>query len=336
MAKRVHQIKRVRCFAESDILSQLQEIELLALDICKLFKEFIDKREVNDDVLFKLELQNDDRLSELENQFEKIGMPILGDDEPQTNENEEGSLAYLAAEKSMGLEKCSSIEIPSLRDEEVYRSDCSGGYWKASVHIDDDVYLFTGSGVIAKMLVFSKDKFPDPKQIVNHFYRILSKDFIINLKSAYSCKSVIRSVDVDHFLIEGLFQLARLPDKLQVWDVIFGDYIWQLSQREKLFPDDELKYVLLEEIDKDRRKMEKLRKKFDSVESTEVSRQRVAIPEEVRIVVWRRDEGRCTKCGSNENLEYDHIIPWSKGGSNSSRNLQLLCQECNRSKSGNI
>ena len=39
---------------------------------------------------------------------------------------------------------------------------------------------------------------------------------------------------------------------------------------------------------------------------------------------------------SNENLEFDHIIPLSKGGANTYRNIQLLCESCNRSKSDNI
>lgn len=52
--------------------------------------------------------------------------------------------------------------------------------------------------------------------------------------------------------------------------------------------------------------------------------------------VWRRDEGKCSNCGSRENLEYDHIIPVSKGGSNTARNVELLCQKCNREKSNKI
>jgi hypothetical protein len=40
---------------------------------------------------------------------------------------------------------------------------------------------------------------------------------------------------------------------------------------------------------------------------------RQAISANVRREVWRRDEGRCVKCGSRKNLEYDHIIPISKG-----------------------
>ena len=61
-----------------------------------------------------------------------------------------------------------------------------------------------------------------------------------------------------------------------------------------------------------------------------------AISDEVRLKVWRRDEGKCVKCGCQEKLEYDHIIPVSKGGSNTERNIQLLCEKCNRSKSANI
>ena len=60
------------------------------------------------------------------------------------------------------------------------------------------------------------------------------------------------------------------------------------------------------------------------------------IPQDVKDAVWRRDEGRCVQCGSNENLEFDHIIPISKGGANTYRNIQLLCEPCNRSKSDRI
>ena len=60
------------------------------------------------------------------------------------------------------------------------------------------------------------------------------------------------------------------------------------------------------------------------------------IPSHVRREVWRRDQGRCTKCGSRNNLEFDHIIPVSKGGSSTARNVELLCQSCNGSKHNKI
>jgi HNH endonuclease len=70
--------------------------------------------------------------------------------------------------------------------------------------------------------------------------------------------------------------------------------------------------------------------------STKSSHSRKMISDEVKIFVWRRDEGRCVKCGRAEDLEYDHIIPLAKGGSNTARNLQLLCEHCNRKKGRNI
>ncbi len=60
------------------------------------------------------------------------------------------------------------------------------------------------------------------------------------------------------------------------------------------------------------------------------------ISPEVKNAVWQRDRGKCVQCGSNKNLEFDHIIPVSKGGSNTARNIQLLCENCNRSKRDNI
>ena len=64
--------------------------------------------------------------------------------------------------------------------------------------------------------------------------------------------------------------------------------------------------------------------------------QRQPLPDDIKIFVWQRDGGRCVKCGSQENLEFDHIIPISMGGSNTARNIQLLCERCNRAKSGNL
>lgn len=63
---------------------------------------------------------------------------------------------------------------------------------------------------------------------------------------------------------------------------------------------------------------------------------RPGIPERVRHEVWRRDEGRCVECSSRERLEYDHIVPFSLGGADTARNLQLLCEPCNRTKGGRI
>jgi len=117
---------------------------------------------------------------------------------------------------------------------------------------------------------------------------------------------------------------------------LFGNQLWVLSNSEMKYTNGELRLLLLEAIDRERRKFERLRQKFSGMAGAKVGSKREQIPEVVKIFVWRRDEGRCVKCGSQEKLEFDHIIPVSKGGSNTERNIQLLCESCNREKSDKI
>ena len=60
------------------------------------------------------------------------------------------------------------------------------------------------------------------------------------------------------------------------------------------------------------------------------------IPERIRHEVWRRDRGTCVECGSRGRLEFDHIIPVSRGGSNTARNIELRCEPCNRRKGARV
>jgi 5-methylcytosine-specific restriction endonuclease McrA len=53
--------------------------------------------------------------------------------------------------------------------------------------------------------------------------------------------------------------------------------------------------------------------------------------------IWKRDKGRCVICGSHDNLHFDHIIPYSKGGSSLvAENIQLLCARHNLAKKDKI
>lgn len=63
---------------------------------------------------------------------------------------------------------------------------------------------------------------------------------------------------------------------------------------------------------------------------------REPIPQRVKHEVWRRDGARCVDCGSRERLEFDHIVPVSRGGSNTARNLELRCETCNRKKGARV
>ncbi|MBU0713447.1 hypothetical protein KKA87_16220, partial [bacterium] len=72
-----------------------------------------------------------------------------------------------------------------------------------------------------------------------------------------------------------------------------------------LYTDEEKKLLIMENFDQERRKFERLKNKHEYSDDTKY--QRPNIPESVRIIVWKRDSGKCVNCGSRENLEYDHI-----------------------------
>lgn len=46
--------------------------------------------------------------------------------------------------------------------------------------------------------------------------------------------------------------------------------------------------------------------------------------------VWLKAEGKCQNCSSTFALEYDHILPFAKGGASDVMNLRLLCRSCNQ------
>jgi len=61
------------------------------------------------------------------------------------------------------------------------------------------------------------------------------------------------------------------------------------------------------------------------------------IPSSVKYEVWQRDQGKCVICGASDELHFDHILPFSKGGtSEMSVNVQLLCARHNLAKSAKI
>lgn len=54
-----------------------------------------------------------------------------------------------------------------------------------------------------------------------------------------------------------------------------------------------------------------------------------------RLQIYTRDGYKCCKCQSSVDLTVDHIVPQSKGGTNSDKNLQTMCRKCNMEK-GNL
>lgn len=67
-----------------------------------------------------------------------------------------------------------------------------------------------------------------------------------------------------------------------------------------------------------------------------LSHQRL-IPTLVKIEVWNRDRGRCVICGAADELHFDHVLPFSKGGTSlTAQNVQLLCVRHNLQKGARI
>lgn len=75
---------------------------------------------------------------------------------------------------------------------------------------------------------------------------------------------------------------------------------------------------------------------FSRPVNTDIPHRRI-IPTKVKLEVWTRDQGCCVKCGSSDNLHFDHVLPFSKGGTSiSAENVQLLCMRHNLEKSAKI
>src|SRR5829696_1328178 len=54
-----------------------------------------------------------------------------------------------------------------------------------------------------------------------------------------------------------------------------------------------------------------------------------SIPQPVKIAVVTRDGGKCRRCHSTQDLQYDRIFPNARGGSSTDvNNIQLLCGKC--------
>ncbi len=60
-----------------------------------------------------------------------------------------------------------------------------------------------------------------------------------------------------------------------------------------------------------------------------------AFTPQMKRTAYERQQGVCVKCGKHFDLEQmqgDHIVPWSKGGRTVADNCQMLCQPCNATK----
>ena len=168
--------------------------------------------------------------------------------------------------------------------------------------------------------------------IVGAYSGIKPRDVLIQDNIALEeILSAIR-IDINKFEIDHKEHIAK---KIEYY---YSQIEKEREESEKDFLESEKEKIKRQILEK-KRKRELRKQAIEELQEEglmEKARKREPIPQDVQDAVWRRDGGRCVKCGSQENLEFDHIIPFSKGGSNTVRNLQLLCQKCNREKSNHI
>lgn len=61
-----------------------------------------------------------------------------------------------------------------------------------------------------------------------------------------------------------------------------------------------------------------------------------AFTDNMKREAYERQQGICPNCGQHfeiNEMEADHITPWSQGGTTTPENCQMLCRDCNRRKS---
>ena len=141
--------------------------------------------------------------------------------------------------------------------------------------------------------------------------------------------AIIKSNDIIARFEEGLEAHNRVKEKEQA----------EIERRTKIIVINEKDEIAKKLKEKHRkRELEKIVRQelIDSGELFGDEPKRPPIPREVVDAVYKRDGGKCVYCGSVENLQLDHIIPFSKGGATTLENLQLLCQKCNLEKSNHI
>ena len=134
--------------------------------------------------------------------------------------------------------------------------------------------------------------------------------------------------------IEALFPTHRKEMKGLPWGIYYNRYhkntynpIALEKEVATLMADDDVtkksgiyKYVLEKAIGNDDPSLLNIRPFSDSQKRT----------------VYTQQGGICACCGKKykyEEMEGDHIKPWSKGGKTEIENLQMLCRDCNRRKS---
>jgi hypothetical protein len=217
-----------------------------------------------------------------------------------------------------------------------------GGPLKRKVYFYDAITRVNATFMVKRELKNGETKIVEKKLPAKHLALIMYKreKFDVNkFQKVWSWRLASQDYDLASPTLCGLSSRSLYSfEKLGKLDGFFYTFDEKIYRATVDYDSEEAELLIKEKEYKRKARFNKLKKAIELYEKLEASEEisREPIPETVKIFVWRRDDGKCVKCGSKSDLEFDHIIPVSKGGSSTERNIQLLCVKCNREKSDKI
>jgi hypothetical protein len=106
---------------------------------------------------------------------------------------------------------------------------------------------------------------------------------------------------------------------------LFGEWIWELKPTELHASETGLILLFEKTTEQDRLQRNRL---WHGLCRSDGPLDQQHIPEAVRLSVWRRDGGKCARCGSREGLDFGFLVAAPRGGTPAAQNVQLLCARC--------
>jgi hypothetical protein len=104
---------------------------------------------------------------------------------------------------------------------------------------------------------------------------------------------------------------------------LFGPVVWELKPAEISQSEKGIVLLFEQTIENQQRGLQRLRQDSRGALTGNAGE---FIPETVRVFVWRRDGGKCVKCGSRQALEFQRLVPNARG--NAPDCFRLLCGRC--------
>jgi len=106
---------------------------------------------------------------------------------------------------------------------------------------------------------------------------------------------------------------------------LFGQWVWELKPTELHSSDKGLTLLFEKTTEKDQLQRDRLQHNLsDSIGPPDEQ----YIPEAVRSSVWRRDGGKCARCGSREGVDFCIAAAGAHGNTATAQRVQLLCARC--------